>query len=337
VNEVIGRFSRAAGIEALAVVPGANPLLPGRETISTFDNKDFPSAAFYSQAVRCGPLVCLAGHIPIETNKPGAPVISGFADVPAEGRAFATGRSHPDSRQGPIMAQTWFTYDAIRANLAAQGLAMRDIRHVAVMLGDVRDFDAFHRVHQQIFPDNPPALLVTCVQEVGHRGTRIEIEPTAFDPKANVPCADIAWPCPAPFAGPAATKLGKLVLFAGMLGLDGNGRLVTGAHEIEDEIGRRVVTDLARFESEPGFAAQCWAAWTLLRAVAEKGGIALDRVTKTTVYLRHGTDLPIYEEIREAFLSSVNAELPAVEFVGMPGPGPVRNAHVQIEATAVVD
>jgi enamine deaminase RidA (YjgF/YER057c/UK114 family) len=233
------------------------------------------------------------------------------------------------------MAQTWFTYDAIRANLEAQGLTMRDIRHVAVMLGDVRDFDGFHRVHQQTFPANPPALLFTCVLVVGHRGTRFEIEPTAFDPKASVRASDIEWPCPAPFAGPAATRLGKLVLFAGMLGLDGNGRLVAHANDIDDPIGRRVVGDLSRFERAPGFAAQCWAAWMLLVSVSEKAGIPLDSITKTTVYLRYGADLAIYEEIREAFLSSVGADLPAAEFVGMPGPGPVRDAHVQIEATAV--
>jgi hypothetical protein len=42
----------------------------------------------------------------------------------------------------------------------------------------------------------------------------------------------------------------------------------------------------------------------------------------------------IYEEIREAFLSGIGAELPAAEFVRVPGP--VRAAHVQIEATGVL-
>ena len=67
---------------------------PDRATIRTFDNKDFPSAGFYSQAVRCGPLVFLAGHIPIETSKPGNPVILGFARYP-RGRPFSGHRSQP--------------------------------------------------------------------------------------------------------------------------------------------------------------------------------------------------------------------------------------------------
>ena len=337
VADVAGRLGRSLGLEAIAVVPGENPLFPERSTTRTFDNEDFPSAGFYSQAVRCGPLVFLAGHIPIETRKPGNPVILGFADIPEEGRFLATGRSHPDSRQGPIAAQTWFTYERIKDNLAAQGLSMREIKHVAVMLQDIRDFGTFHRVHSHFFPENPPALIICGFNEVGHRGTLIEIEPLAVDPRANLPVKEFAWPCRAPFAGPAATKIGPFTFFAGILGLTAEGALVRHARDLTDEIGRRTVEDLARFESAPGFASQCWAAWSLLNAIANRAGLPLDRLTKTTIYLRSASDLWIYEEIREAFLSGVGRNLPAAEFVVIHGPGPVPGAHVQIEATASDD
>ena len=334
VASVPGRFARSIGLEALAVVPGANPLFPERTTARSFDNKEFPSAAFYSQAVRCGPIVFLAGHIPIETNKPGAPVIAGFADIPEAGRFLATGRSHPDSRQGPIAAQTWFTYERIRENLAAQGLTMRDVKHVAVMLQDVRDFATFHRVHSHFFPQDPPALVVTGFDEVGHRGTRIEIEPTAVDPKFGIPVVSIRWPCAAPFSGSAAVKIGPLYMFAGVLGLSAEGTLVRHSADIADVHGRRVVEDLARHETESGFAAQCWAAWQTLKSVADTAQLGLDRLTKTTVYLRNAADLWIYEEIREGFLSSVGRDLPAVEFVVIQAPGATSKAHIQIEAMA---
>jgi enamine deaminase RidA (YjgF/YER057c/UK114 family) len=334
VAEVVGRFGRDIGLEALAVVPGENPLFPERTTTRAFDNKEFPSAGFYSQAVRCGPLVFLAGHIPIETRKPGAPVIMGFDDIPEEGRFLATGRSHPDSRQGPIDAQTWFTYERIRDNLAAQGLAMRDIKHVAVMLQDIRDFGTFHRVHLHFFSDNPPALVVTGFNDVGHRGTLIEIEPTAVDPCAGLGVAEFPWPCKAPFAGPAAVKIGPLTFFAGILGLRADGALVGHARDLDDVVGASVAQDLARFESAPGFAAQCWAAWGILAAVCGRAGLPLERITKTTVYLRHACDLWIYEEIREAFLSGTGRDLPAAEFVAILGPAAVPGAHVQIEAMA---
>ena len=120
-----------------------------------------------------------------------------------------------------------------------------------------------------------------------------------------------------------------------MLGLNGAGRLVRGAHDLDDPVGRRVTDDLARHETAPGFAAQCWAAWSLLKAVVGHMEMPLDCLTKTTVYLRHAADLAIYEEIREAFLSSIGADLPAAEFVAVPAPGPVAAAQVQIEATGV--
>jgi enamine deaminase RidA (YjgF/YER057c/UK114 family) len=68
--------------------------------------------------------------------------------------------------------------------------------------------------------------------------------------------------------------------------------------------------------------------------VCDEARLPLERLTKTTVYLRHAADLWIYEEIREAFFSGVGRDLPAAEFVAIPGPGPVSGAHVQIEAMA---
>lgn len=334
VADVAGRFGRSLGLEAVAVVPGENPIFPRRVTTRSFDNKDFPSAGFYSQAVRCGPLVFLAGHIPIETRKPGNPVILGFADIPEEGRFLATGRSHPDSRQGPIAAQTWFTYERIKDNLAAQSLTMKDIRHVAVMLQDIRDFGTFHRIHSHFFPEDLPALIVCGFNEVGHRGTLIEIEPMAVDPKSGLPVKEIDWPCRVPFAGPAATKLGPFTFFAGVLGLNADGALVHHSRDLPDAVGRRVVADLERFENAPGFAAQCWAAWSLIKAIADRAAMPLDRLVKTTVYLKNAADIAIYEEIREAFVSGVGRDLPAAEFVVIHAPGPVAGAQVQIEVTA---
>ena len=116
-----------------------------------------------------------------------------------------------------------------------------------------------------------------------------------------------------------------------------DGTPVGHSRDLPDAIGRRVAADLERFESTPGVAAQCWAAWSLLKAVSERAGIPLERLTKTTVYLRSAADIGIYEEIREAFLSSVDHSLPAAEFVVLHGPGPVHGAHLQIEATAADD
>lgn len=105
--------------------------------------------------------------------------------MPAAGRFLTSGRSHPDSREGPMAAQAWYVYDCIRENLASQGLAMDDIVHVNAFLQDIRDVGTFHRVHRHFFPGRAPALTVSGFNEVGHRGTRIEIELTAVRPTAG--------------------------------------------------------------------------------------------------------------------------------------------------------
>jgi enamine deaminase RidA (YjgF/YER057c/UK114 family) len=335
VAEVVGRFSRWIGMDALAIVPGLNPDLPARATVRAFDNKDLPAASFYSQAVRCGPLVFLAGHIPVETTKPGKPVIRGFDDIPEEGRFLATGRSHPDSRQGPIAAQAWYCYNNIRETLAAQGITMGDMVHVNVFLQDIRDFGTFHRVHRHFFPERGPALVVTGFNEVGHRSMSIEIEPTALEPGSALASRWVGWPVKAPFAGPAAIRTGPLWFFAGMLGLNANGTLARSARDLDDPVGRRVVEDLARFERNPGLAAQSWQAWSLLRSVCDKAGVPLNKLAKITLYLRSAADLWICEEIRESFFG--HSPRHAAEFVAIQGAGPVPDAHVQIEAMASED
>jgi enamine deaminase RidA (YjgF/YER057c/UK114 family) len=330
-----GRFGRWTGIEALAVVPGESRLFPQRATLSAFDDPSFPSAAFYSQAVRCGPLLTMAGHIPIATNQPGHPVITGYADIPEEGRFLEVRRSHTDARQGRIAAQAWFTYDRIRSTLRSVGLGMAAIKHVAVMLQDVRDFNTFHRVHRHFFPDEGPAMIVTGCDEVGHKGTLIEIEPTAVFDTPDLPVSPLAWPMAPPFAGPAAVRLGPLTFLAGILGLNLKGQLVRNASDVEDDVGARITADLARFESAPGFAAQSWAAWHIIQRVFKASDAALSDLAKITVYLRDARDLWIFEEIREAFLPA--GALPAAEFVAIKEPGPLHGAQVQIEAIASTD
>lgn len=334
VADIAGRFGRYYGIDALGVVPGANDRYPERATVRTFDNKDLPSASYYSQAVRCGPLIFLAGHIPIQTDKPGKPVVRSYDDIPEEGRILATGRSHPDSRHGPIAAQTWYTYHCIRENLRAQGLSMDDVVQVTIFLQDIRDFGAFHKVHRHFYPEGGPAMTITGFDEVGHRGTLIEIEPTALDPDYKIDAKPVAWPVAAPFAGPAAVISGDVVFFAGMLGLGKQGHLVRDARDIEDEAGRRIVADLEKRERVIGLAAQCWAAWALLRDTLANASLSLDALTKTTVYLRDAEDLVIYEAVRSYFISE---NLPAFDCVVVHGPGPVADALVQIEAIASVN
>ena len=129
--------------------------------------------------VRTGHFLFLAGQIPIDTSKPGSPLIRGYDDIPEEGRFLRVGRSHEDTRNGPIASQTWFTYDVIRRHLEAVGSSLDHVLNLIVYLQDIRDFPTFHRVHERFFGSKPPALDGDRSGRSGTQGTLIEIEPTA--------------------------------------------------------------------------------------------------------------------------------------------------------------
>jgi enamine deaminase RidA (YjgF/YER057c/UK114 family) len=333
VASVVGNARDWIGIDAIAVAPGESPALPGRAVVSAVDNRNLPAASHYSQAVRSGDLVFTAGHIAIKTAEPGKPLVNSFDDVPQEGRFLATGRSHPDSRDGPIAAQAWYIYNELNKLLGAGGLGLADVVLATVFLSDLRDFATFHRVHRHFFPQDPPALCVSGFNEVGHRGCRIEIELTALGRGSPLKRSATAWSQPAPFAAPAAVAAGPVVFFSGMVGLDADGQLVGGADALPRE-ARAVVRRLEEAEARRGFAAQCWASFAQLAAAARNAGSRLEDLVKMTVYVGDAQDLPIFEAVRSQFLEE--SSLPAFECVGVLGPGPVPGALVQIEAIAAI-
>ena len=320
------------GLDAIAVAPGVNPLFGPRAVVAAVDQSQQPSASHYSQAVRSGPLVFTAGHIAIKTTEPGKPVVQGFDDVPPEGRTLATGRSHPDSRDGPIAAQSWHVYHQLRELLARAQLTFDDVILSTVYLADLKDFPVFHRVHREAFGDYEPALAVSGFDEVGHRGCRIEIELTVLDPTHDLGKRSIAWRGAAPFAAPAAVQAGPFVFFSGMLGHDETGRLVQSQADLP-ETAWGPIADLERVERRPGLAAQTYAAFARLAEAAEAAGGSLAELVKITVYLEAEADIAVFEQVRALFITT---NLPAAEFVMVHGPGPLATAAVQIEAIAVI-
>ncbi|MFN0301875.1 MAG: Rid family hydrolase [Burkholderiales bacterium] len=333
VARISGRADGWIGIDGIAVCPGENGLFGARQVMSGVDSKQLPSASHYSQAVRSGPLLFTAGHIAIKTAEPGKPLVNSFDDVPPEGRSLATGRSHPDSRDGPIAAQTWYIYNELRRTIEQHGLAMRDVVHATVFLGDLRDFGTFHRVHRHFFPEEGPSLCVAGFDEVGHRGCRIEIELTALDGKAALTTARTPWTGAAPFAAPAVMRAGPLLYCSGMLGIGADGLLVHSADALP-AIARGLVRELEAIERVRGLAAQCWAALSQLKASLASAGSSLAHLAKTSVYVRDQQDFAVYERVRTEFMR--DSELPAVEVIVVQGPGPVSHAHVQIESIAIV-
>jgi len=332
VSAVGGPFGRWIGIEGVAIDKADPGRLGDRAMLTPPNDAKNPSASIYSQAVATGPLVFMAGHIPIRTAEPGKPVVASFDDVPEEGRFLATGRSHPDSRDGPIAAQTWFVYNEIRRALTSNGLSLADIVHARVYLADIRDFATFHRVHEHLFGKDGPALSVIGFAEVGHKGCRIEIEPTALRQGDGVRKA-IVWGGPAPMSGPEAVVAGPLVLMAGVLGLDDNGLPAADVSGVDARM-RPLIASLQDRASVPSLPVQAWWAWRRIERLCAEAGVGLSALAKTVVYLRKESDLAVYEAVRSLFLRE---NLPAFDCVLVPNPGPTPDIAVQIDATAFAD
>ena len=282
---------------------------------------------YYSLAAQHGPYAFLAGHIPVK-QEPGFPTVQSFDDVPAEGRGFATGRSHTDSRDGPIAAQTWYVYDRMRASLAQIGGTLDNIVHCLVGLADIRDLPMFHRAHRETFGDAGPALTIVGAGEVGHRNSRVVIEPTVY--LADVGDGRVEWPNRPPLSAPLARRAGDLLFLSGMVGIDPNARFVDDVAALPAE-ARAPLQAVAGWSGTPGLPAQCWQAWANLAAALAAAGSSLDRLVKLTVFLADTGDWPVFEAIRREFISG---ELPAIECVAAPQPGPSTHSAIQIDAVA---
>ena len=329
VSSVGGRFGRWYGIESIAVDPEHPNYLGPRRVLTPALHAANPSASIYSQMVASGPLVFLAGHIPIRTAEPRKPVVASFDDIPEQGRFLATGRSHPDARDGPIAAQTWFVYNEIQRALESNEMSMRDIVHVRVYLSDLRDLATFHRVHTHFFASSAPAMTIVGFDEVGHKGCRIEIEPTALLP-GRLQRTDVSWNCGRPYSGPAACRAGPLLFFAGMLGIDSKGCIATSADSVGTEV--EFIRSLEDASSSPSLPAQVWWAWRRLLDTCEASGLGIDCIAKTVVYLRGESDVAVYEAIRSKLHPHAQ---PAFDCVFVQNPGPIESVAVQIDATAV--
>lgn len=134
------------------------------------------SASHYGQAVGIGPYAFLAGMIPIDVES--GVVIRGYDDVAADLRFFRSGRSHTDSRRGPIIAQTASLLDRIFRLVGELGSTSADIVSCTVFLSRPLDFGDVIRVFREMFGSTQPSLQIVTVDEVGHKGTVIEIECT---------------------------------------------------------------------------------------------------------------------------------------------------------------
>jgi 2-iminobutanoate/2-iminopropanoate deaminase len=115
---------------AIAALGSAQAAPPAKDIVAT---KEAPAAIGpYSQAVRSGNLVFLAGQIPIDpkTNQ---------------------------AKTGPIEEQTAQVLDNLKAVLAADGMTMDNVVSTTVYVKNLDDFAKLNAVYGKYFTDKPPA------------------------------------------------------------------------------------------------------------------------------------------------------------------------------------
>lgn len=124
----------------------------GREVIST---KDAPAAIGpYSQAIRVGNALYLAGQIPID---------------PTTGQLVS----------GGITEQTRQVMENLKAILTAAGFSMSDVVQCRVYLSDLSDYVGMNEVYAGYFKESPPARAVVQVSGIP-RDALLEVMATAI-------------------------------------------------------------------------------------------------------------------------------------------------------------
>jgi len=139
--------------------------------------------AKYSAWRRAGDLIFLSGVIAVDPAR--ALIVKGYADIPAEARKLLgeTGEFSTDIKEGPILAQSWFVLDRIRATVEAAGGQMGDVFKLVQYFRNLDHFPHYSRVRKLFFTGEPPASTVVEVSAMlPTADILIEVEATAYVP-----------------------------------------------------------------------------------------------------------------------------------------------------------
>jgi enamine deaminase RidA (YjgF/YER057c/UK114 family) len=139
--------------------------------------------ARYAAWRRAGDLILLSGVIAVDPAR--SLIVRGYDDIPPEA-ADAIGRSgefSTDLKEGPILAQSWFVLDRIRATVEDAGGQMADVVKLVQYFRNLDHFPHYSRVRRRFFPGEPPASTVVEVSAMlPSADILVEVEATAYVP-----------------------------------------------------------------------------------------------------------------------------------------------------------
>lgn len=137
--------------------------------------------ARYSAFQRRGNFIFLSGVIAVDPAA--GRIIRGFEDLP-EGVAStigATGEFSVDMKDGPILAQSWYVLDRIRATMEDAGGGMADVFKLVQYFRNLDHFPRYNSVRRMFFPEVPPVSTVVEVSAMMPApDILIEVEATAW-------------------------------------------------------------------------------------------------------------------------------------------------------------
>jgi enamine deaminase RidA (YjgF/YER057c/UK114 family) len=142
--------------------------------------------ARYAAWRRAGDFIFLSGVIAVEPST--RTIVRGYADIPPAARALLgeTGEFSTDIKEGPILAQSWFVLDRIRATVEAAGGQMDDVFKLVQYFKNLDHFPHYSRVRKLFFPGEPPASTVVEVSAMlPTADILVEVEATAYVPLAR--------------------------------------------------------------------------------------------------------------------------------------------------------
>lgn len=140
--------------------------------------------ARYAAWKRKGDFVFLSGIIAVDPAR--LMVVSGYDDIPEAAQQLIgrTGEMSVDVKEGPILAQSWWVLDRIRATIEDAGGSMTDVFKLVQYFRDLRDYPHYNRVRKLFFPDDPPVSTVVQVSAMlPDERVLVEVEATAYLPR----------------------------------------------------------------------------------------------------------------------------------------------------------
>ena len=139
--------------------------------------------ARYAAWRRAGDFIFLSGVIAVDPAR--SLIVKGYADIPPEARALLgeTGEFSTDIKEGPILAQSWFVLDRVRATVEAAGGQMGDVFKLVQYFRNLNHFPHYSRVRKLFFAGEPPASTVVEVSAMlPTADILVEVEATAYVP-----------------------------------------------------------------------------------------------------------------------------------------------------------